>query len=551
MHELDTAKQSQYNIIFFSTKILALFFCAAPLYQYFFKENSSSALGNINFAAMLISIIIILIITFMWIIIDQNRKRNKVLTSIEIIVFYSVCLASVMLSGEQASYYKFMFIFIVVSYTIEFGFNVGFIVAIVSSLTVLAIDLVFYNGGGLNPFLQTDIAMAAMFMVVAWTLGFYVKIERQHIEDLRKYANVDGLTDVYNHRYLHEELKHLCDKCIAQRKPISFIMIDIDYFKTYNDLYGHQLGDEVLKKLALLIKENTREKDVICRYGGEEFAIILPDTTQKEAVFYADRLRTVISDYPFEGQELLPNGNLTVSIGVAELLDENDTPKNMINRADTALYRAKFFRKNRVEIYTSVFTQFEHLDKKTDNSMLSVKSLITIINSRDRYTSNHTDRVVWFCDVFANYLNLDTDDKRRLIYGAYLHDIGKINVSKSILISDKKLTPTEWEEMKKHSSDSAEIIRQMDDLDNIVDIVLQHHEKYDGSGYPHGLKGEAIDPLARMLTLADSFDAMTTKRPYQEQKSYEEAFSEIQHCKGTHFDPVLAEKFIIAINESI
>lgn len=137
-----------------------------------------------------------------------------------------------------------------------------------------------------------------------------------------------------------------------------------------------------------------------------------------------------------------------------------------------------------------------------------------------------------------------------LLYGAYLHDIGKINVPQEILVSEKPLNDEKWEQMKKHPRDGAEIVRKIKNFDEVAEIVQQHHEKYNGTGYPDGIKGEDIHFLARVLTLADSFDAMTSKRPYQKIKTFEEAFEEIRKCKGTHFDPQLAEIFIAAIDDT-
>ena len=174
---------------------------------------------------------------------------------------------------------------------------------------------------------------------------------------------------------------------------------------------------------------------------------------------------------------------------------------------------------------------------------------MSVINSRDRYTYNHTDRVVHYCEIYSKYVKLNEKDSKTLLYSAYLHDIGKINVAKEILISEKKLTDQQWEEMKKHPFDGAEIIKKIKNLEGVSEIVVQHHEKYDGSGYPYGVKGDQIYPLSRILTLADSFDAMTAKRPYQKVKTFEEAFEEIRRCKGTQFDPEIAEVFISALEE--
>ncbi len=240
-------------------------------------------------------------------------------------------------------------------------------------------------------------------------------------------------------------------------------------------------------------------------------------------------------------------GSITVSIGIAEFGGKYDSPDELINRVDTALYRAKFLRCNRVEQYVSVFDNFPNLD----NKITSLKSLINVIHSRDSYTYDHVKRVVWYCQLYADHMGLSDDEKTKLVYSAYLHDLGKINVPKHILISANKLSDEEWEEMKKHPVDSAKIICNIDGLEDIANIVLHHHEKYDGTGYPDGIAGDDINPFARILAVADGFDAMTSNRPYQSARTIEEAFKEIRRCKGTQYDPEIAENFISAIKSRL
>lgn len=548
MNQFDEAKQSQYNVIFFTVKILALFFCATPLFSHFFSENISSTTLSMDLSNVLTSLFILLVITVMWLIMDYRRKRTIVSTSIEISIFYLLCLVSILYSKGYQSYSKFMFIFPIVSYTIEYGIPTGLTLASVSSVTVLAIDLIMYREPGVNPYFQNDIALSALFLVVAWILGVYKKTERRHIEELRRYANIDGLTQVYNHRYFYDTFKTYFEKSVAENTPLSLIMCDIDYFKAYNDTHGHQQGDTVLYELAQIIKNNIRANDVVCRYGGEEFIVILPNTTQTEAVTVAEKLRSIVYAHEFPGESVLRNGVLTISSGVAERLKGEDSYTAMIKRVDTALYRAKFFRKNRVEIYTNVFDHLDSDSNASDNSIMSVKSLIAIINSRDCYTYNHIERVVYYCEKYADYLNMPPETKRRLLCGAYLHDLGKINISKQTLLSSDPLTSEQWEEIKRHPTDGADIVKQLGGLDDTIEMVLQHHEKYDGTGYPAGLKEKQIAYLARILTIVDAFDAMTSNRPYKEAISFEKAFHEILACKGTHFDPELADLFVAAMS---
>ncbi len=547
MKNIHNKKKSQYYVMFFTLKILALFFCSSPLFQYFFNETSGTTLENLNMNIILAALFIFVVITFMWIVMDRSRKEVRIFIIAEIAMFFAVCIFSIMFSGMHESYYKFLFMFIVISYTIEMGMKTGIIVASIASTFILGLDLVKGAGEGVNTFFQTDIALCAMFVVIAWILGSYVKIANEHIEQLTNAVNLDSLTNIYNHRYFQDTLRQKCDDNIKNGKPLSLIFLDIDYFKTYNDIFGHQKGDMVLKQLAELLKNNIRKQDTLYRYGGEEFAILMDNTGKDEAIKIGEQIRKLVDEYDFEGQDLLPAGSVTVSAGVSELDGEGDTPVELINRADSALYRAKFFRRNRVEQYVSVFDR----DSKLDSKLTSLKSLINVIHSRDFYTYNHIERVVWYCQLYAEHMKLNEEDRTKLIYSAYLHDLGKINVSKHILISSGKLTDQEWEEMKKHPSDSAEMIRRVEGLEDLVDIVLHHHERFDGTGYPDRISGEEINPLARVLTVADSFDAMTSNRPYQSARNYQAAFEEIRQCTGTQFDPIIAENFITALQKSL
>ncbi|MDF2587195.1 MAG: diguanylate cyclase protein [Anaerocolumna sp.] len=549
--KLDNKKKEQIRTMFFTLKILALFFSAIPLFQYFSQslEINSIYNNNITFAISMILIIFCLLMFFLMFIFNRN-ENNKILQGLEMVIFLIVFIVSIYVSGANESYNKFIFLFIIISYTIEYDMKTGLIIASISSGVIIAMDFIFGNNNGVNVQFENDIALIAMFYIVSWTLGFYVKLEKSHIQDLIDYANKDGLTGTYNHRYFYENIETLCEDSKKSNTTLSLLMIDLDYFKKYNDMYGHSKGDELLKEITKILRDNIRVKDILCRYGGDEFCIILPDTNKEEAILVANRIREAVCSYDCYGKEHLDHGKMTLSIGVSTFNNETENSKDLIENADLALYRAKFLRRNKVEVYSSIFDQVKDVSDNNTNLLEDIKplkTLITVINSRDTYTYKHVERVFNYCNIFADYLQMSSEDKRLLLYGAYLHDLGKINVAKEILITNNKLTKEEWEELKKHPQDSADILSQIKGFEKVVPIVLQHHEKYDGTGYPNGLKAENICYLARVLTIVDSFDAMTNQRPYQKTKTFEEAFEEIERCRGTHFDPVLAGKFVEAL----
>lgn len=548
MNNLEKARQDEFNSILFSVKILALLFCAAPLFQFFFSDTSAGTLENINLNAIIISLLIILVITIMWLLINKRQKNQRIGSIIEIVVFFSVCTASIVISGANTSYYKFIFTFLVVAYTIEVSANAGMIISAAAMILIISMAMILFIGSGVDLYFQADLALSAMFFAIAWILGYYMKLETEHIKRLKSFANRDGLTEVYNHRYFYDEIKRCCEDAASGGQCVSLIMVDLDRFKVYNDMFGHQHGDSLLKDLAGLLQENIGEEDVLCRYGGDEFVIITRNQ-RDNGLALADHLRKVVSGHHFFGEEHMPDGKITISVGVAELKDKEVDYLNMVNRADAALYKAKYMKRNRVEVYSSIFDTVDGKNQTVDETITSVRSLISVINSRDDYTYNHTERVVWYCDAFTKYTKMDSINRTKLLYSAYLHDVGKVNIAKEILITDQRLSEEQWVEMKKHPIYSAEIIKQIEGLADVTDIVLHHHERYDGTGYPDGLKEEQIPYLARILSIADSFDAMTSVRPYQKTKSVEDAIAELERCKETQYDRKLVDEFVQAVKQ--
>jgi diguanylate cyclase (GGDEF)-like protein len=555
MSKIGSDKQKQINDIVSVVKLCSLLFSGFVFFKYYFKGDGGEYGFNYLFSINLIILytLILSMIYLMWSLSTikrfDNEKHINIIQNIENIAFILIFFGVVMISGKNISQYKFVFLFIILTASIQSGLKHGLSISIASSVIILAIDMIFAPGAAVNQYFENDLILSGVFLLTAWPMGFYVKIEKEHIEQLEGMVNIDGLTEVFNHRYFHDALKEKINSGEKSGKPVALVFIDIDYFKYYNDLYGHQMGDKVLKKIGVVLKNSARKKDIVARYGGEEFAVIMADTPEEEALKIAERIRREIEKTYFEGEENQPNGKLTASIGISVYPDKAKSDLELINSADDALYRAKFFNKNRVEAYSSILDDLKKdIDEEHIDLVTSIKTLISVINAKDRYTYSHVERVVIYCRHMADKLGLSEEDKKKLIFGAYMHDIGKINISKEILI--KKMPPTdeEWEILKQHPSNGAEIIEPVESLRVIVPLILHHHERYDGKGYPSGLSGEDIPYLARVLTVADSFDAMTSKRSYTNlRKTYDEAIDELRACSGTQFDPDITEKFIEVI----
>ncbi len=263
----------------------------------------------------------------------------------------------------------------------------------------------------------------------------------------------------------------------------------------------------------------------------------------------AERFRSLIEEADFQGSEGHHEEKITISVGVATFPYNAKTKSELIDNADEALYRAKFMSKNKVEKYYSVLDDLknelngEHLDL-----ISSIKTLIGIINAKDHYTYGHTERVVQYCRLIGEAMALPEKDMKILQYGAYLHDIGKIEIPKELLNRGDKLTEEEWNTIKQHPVIGAEIIRPVKSIEEVVPLILYHHERMDGAGYPDGLRGGQIPFLTRILTVANSFDAMTTSRPSKKGKKLDEAINELERCKGTQFDGKIVDVFVEIIH---
>ncbi|MHB8963847.1 MAG: bifunctional diguanylate cyclase/phosphohydrolase, partial [Saccharofermentanales bacterium] len=548
MSGIESIKQKKVQEILFLVKLASLLFAVIAYFRFFVKElshdNQIQFFNSLNTATVLL----ILTVTYLlWSFIEQKSKEaNNLFYRFAqpgiFILFYS---GAIFFTGLYESHFKFLFIFLIVSYTIERGLKGGLIIAGVSSALIFGMDLLLVPDNGVNYYFEDDISLIGLFFIIATTVGYYVNLERGHIRHLNTLVNQDTLTGLFNHRYFHECLNNALKSAKTHRRPLSLLMCDMDYFKQFNDIHGHQGGDELLHDVAKFFIDHLSKQHPVFRYGGDEFAVLLPNVSPEEAKSIANDLREKFAAKIFKGEEYLPNENFTMSIGISTYDPAQKTTPKLLRDADVALYKAKIFRKNRVEAYVSILDELNLHEKAgidSESMVTSIKTLISVINSRDKFTYTHLQRVVAYCKLFAEDLGLNEEDKKQLCYAAYIHDIGKIDVPKEIVAKTGDLTREEWEILKTHPAIGAEMIKNVESLGTVYDIILQHHERYDGEGYPSGIKGTAINYLARVLTVVDAFDAMTSERPYQAKKTYIEGIKELNRCRGEQFDPDIVDK---------
>lgn len=377
-------------------------------------------------------------------------------------------------------------------------------------------------------------------------------------KDLVELSITDGLTGLFNHRFIQERFDFEFKRAKRYKTLLSCMMIDIDHFKRVNDNHGHQFGDFVLREISSVIQKNTREVDLCGRYGGEEFLII---TTQDStgAMKHAEKLHKAIETHLFQKGE--HSIHITVSIGISEFQPGLTTKQEMIEHSDRALYQAKQDGRNLIRVWKekeeatattldvngiqTLQTKLVILSNQMRSAyMESTNALLKAVDAKDKYTLVHSENVSRFSVEIAHAMNIDKDQIEIIRYAALLHDIGKIGIDKEILVKKGPLTSDEFEILKKHPMIGVSILKDIKFLEKEIPIIQHHHEWYNGSGYPQGLKGREIPFGALILSVADAYDAMNTDREYKSKLPKDKIINEFYTGSGIQFAPEIITVFI-------
>lgn len=397
---------------------------------------------------------------------------------------------------------------------------------------------------------------------------FRVKLEENitGITDKPQPSVKDDLTGLYNHSYLHDRVVREFSSANRYGYPLSCLMVDIDHFRLINEKHGYRSGEEILKQCGQMLFDNCRLSDCIARFGGEEFAVVLPHVNYDGALELAQRLRLLFAKHPFMvgGQEI----HLTLSIGAASFPD--DPMKNrgdLLLFADQALSRAKTLGRNTVSLYKDMepllgeafpalkISEDKIVDFQRRMSEISLsarksytetsKALITALENKDKHTVGHAASTARYSFYVAEAMGLPTDECEMVQCGGLLHDIGKICIPDAILLKPGRLTLTEYETMKQHPYLGYKMLKPIKFLQQEAIMVLHHHEWFNGEGYPCRLKGGEIPIGARIIAVVDSYDTMRLAGGrYKKTISIEATVNELINCSGTQFDPEVVKAFI-------
>ena len=335
-------------------------------------------------------------------------------------------------------------------------------------------------------------------------------------EEIEFLSYHDQLTGLYNRRFYETELRRLDTK---RNIPMTIAMGDVNGLKLINDSFGHAMGDERLRKAAEVIKNGCRADDIIARLGGDEFVALLPRTSGEDAELIISRINDL------SRIEMVGNIDVSISFGCATKSNEEENIQETFKNAEDLMYR----------------------NKRSDSSGVRRKTIDLVLNTLYKKSSReqlHSIKVSEICEAIATKMDFSEHDVYQIKLAGLMHDIGKIEIDEKILNKPEKLNKEEWDRMQRHPEIGYRILSSVNEFSGIADDILEHHERWDGKGYPRGLKGDKSSLNARIIAVADAYDAMTSDRTYGKAISEEEAIKEMRRCAGTQFDPEITRIFI-------
>lgn len=422
--------------------------------------------------------------------------------------------------------------------------------AVVNYAVVLACfrtDLVVTPEVGINE----DVSAFVLLFGTAVVAGLFIVLLRDRVDrlisQLSEAASIDPLTGLFNRRGFQDGIERELSRAQRSDQPVSVLQADCDLFKSYNIRLGSEAGDAALMRIGQMLEDDRRRVDMAARIGGEEFAVILPDTDQHEAFLVAERLRMRIGEM-FAGDPVA----LTVSFGVVTYPMHAADSEGLLVAAENALYAAKVLGRDRSVLHSEEVAAIlaaggDGAHTRDEAQLATVLNLAEALDMRDEGTARHSQTVGRFCEMMARELGFSSEHADRVRVAGVLHDIGKIGVADSILQKPGPLTDAEYDAMKKHPEIGARILGGSG-LADVRQWVLTHHERPDGRGYPTGMSGDRIPLEARILAVGDAYEAMTSDRVYRKAIGHDAARAELCKWAGEQFDADVVDAFLHALD---
>jgi diguanylate cyclase (GGDEF)-like protein/putative nucleotidyltransferase with HDIG domain len=382
---------------------------------------------------------------------------------------------------------------------------------------------------------------------------------------LAQLATTDELTGLWNRRRFIETLRRECRRAARSGASLALAMVDVDRFKAVNDTFGHAFGDRVLQAIAAHLGREARETDIVARYGGEEFMVLMPDTSAEEAFSAAERIRRRVAAHPVADEKRSVEVSISIGISGSSPARRAD-PEVLVRLADETLYAAKQAGRNCTRTWTEIARDQEHevadrtedvvdLERRMaslslrakDAFVQSIHGLVQALEARDPYTRHHSDNVTRYAVAIAEQMGLDGEDVAVVRRASRVHDIGKIGVPDALLRKQGELDDRQRRVMRNHVLIGVHILEQLRFLERELPLVRHHHERWDGKGYPDGISGHAIPRGARILAVADAFDALTSDRPYRRAVEVAEALRVLIEGAGTQFDAEVVDALVACV----
>jgi diguanylate cyclase (GGDEF)-like protein/putative nucleotidyltransferase with HDIG domain len=369
----------------------------------------------------------------------------------------------------------------------------------------------------------------------------------------------DALTAAGSRRLLEDKLESECARSKRYKCPFSVAIIDLDNFKTINDVMGHATGDDALKKVAACMGDEKRTSDILARYGGDEFVILMPETTANEAATLLERIRAKVQQI-----RVAENISMTISCGIARSLpDRDDSSSEVIRRADLALYEAKSAGRNCIKVWDESMSKalnagdieiekikqlnrrIAGMSQQAEKTFIqSIWGLVQALEAKDPYAKKHSENVMRYAVGIAERMNIGPKHLEVIRRASMIHDIGRIGIPDAILFKPSRLTPHERNVIEQHPLIAVRILDKMSFLEQEITIVRAHHEKWNGQGYPDGMANTSIPLGARIMAVADTFDALTSNRSYHRSRPPAEAVRILVDSSGYDFDPEIVKTMV-------